>query len=355
MTDKAVALLRDLVGIPSPSGGEAKAAAFLVSRARRLGFDAERDPAGNAVASAGDPDAKRTVVLLGHLDTVPGWIPIRVEGGALWGRGAVDAKGALVAFLLAAAEAMDSLQQTRLLVIGAVREESDSAGARFLAARMRPPTYAVIGEPSGWNGITLGYKGYLGLHYALAQPAAHSAGESPPVAEHAVAFWNRVVADAAERSHGAAIRFDRLDPALRSIETQHDGLTERVSMRVGFRLPPQIDLHALRSRVASWSRDATLEWHGGDPAFRADRNTPLVRAFFRAVRSLGGTPRLKLKSGTSDMNVVGPAWRCPIVAYGPGDAALDHTPEERIGIEAFLAAIDVLTVALHRLTAPARD
>ena len=44
----------------------------------------------------------------------------------------------------------------------------------------------------------------------------------------------------------------------------------------------------------------------------------------------GGTPRFTLKLGTSDMTVVGPAWGCPIVTYGPGDASLDHTPEERI-------------------------
>ena len=45
------------------------------------------------------------IVLLGHIDTVPGEIPVRVEDGVLHGRGSVDAKGPLATFVAAAAEA----------------------------------------------------------------------------------------------------------------------------------------------------------------------------------------------------------------------------------------------------------
>ena len=58
--------------------------------------------------------------------------------------------------------------------------------------------------------------------------------------------------------------------------------------------------------------------------------------FLRAIRGEGGIPRFTLKLGTSDMTVVGPVWGCPIVAYGPGDASLDHTPEERIVLDDYL-------------------
>jgi len=69
----------------------------------------------------------------------------------------------------------------------------------------------------------------------------------------------------------------------------------------------------------------------------------------RAIRTEGGRPRFKLKTGTSNMNVVGPAWGCPIVAYGPGDSSLDHTPEEHIEIKEFRRGINVLTQALQTL------
>jgi LysW-gamma-L-lysine carboxypeptidase len=69
----------------------------------------------------------------------------------------------------------------------------------------------------------------------------------------------------------------------------------------------------------------------------------------KAIRTEGGRPRFKLKTGTSDMNTVGPAWGCPIVAYGPGDSSLDHTPNEHIDVEEYKRAIDVLTRALEIL------
>jgi LysW-gamma-L-lysine carboxypeptidase len=49
------------------------------------------------------------------------------------------------------------------------------------------------------------------------------------------------------------------------------------------------------------------------------------------------------------MNVLAPHWRCPVVAYGPGDSALDHTPHEHISLQEYLGAIDVLTRVLHLL------
>ncbi len=49
------------------------------------------------------------------------------------------------------------------------------------------------------------------------------------------------------------------------------------------------------------------------------------------------------------MNVVGPVWQCPIVAYGPGDSNLDHTPHEHIQLEEYGLAITVLTNVLVAL------
>jgi LysW-gamma-L-lysine carboxypeptidase len=95
--------------------------------------------------------------------------------------------------------------------------------------------------------------------------------------------------------------------------------------------------------------DAAFTLAGREPAFRAGRKNALAAAFLRGIRQAGGEPRFLLKTGTSDMNVVGPAWGCPIVAYGPGDSSLDHRPDEHILISEYLRAAEVLTHVLRSL------
>ncbi|NOZ30068.1 MAG: M20/M25/M40 family metallo-hydrolase, partial [Chloroflexi bacterium] len=142
--------------------------------------------------------------------------------------------------------------------------------------------------------------------------------------------------------------------SLREIRSSSDGLYDRVDATVGLRLPPDIERAELEQAIRSAAPQApdlevTISFRGYEPAYRAPKNTPLVRAFLAAIREHGGRPGFKIKTGTSDMNVVGPVWGCPIVAYGPGDSSLDHTPEEHIELEEYLHAIEVLTDVLQRL------
>jgi LysW-gamma-L-lysine carboxypeptidase len=164
-----------------------------------------------------------------------------------------------------------------------------------------------------------------------------------------VALWNRLVERAAAHNDGQSGRFQTLDPALREFRTFGDGLYDGVEMHIGVRLPQDLDVDELEQEIRGWCNGAKLEFYPSDPPFLAEKNTPLVRAMLRAIRAQGGRPRFKVKTGTADMNIVGPVWGCPIVAYGPGDSAFDHTPDERIDIDGYLQAIDVLTTALHIL------
>jgi LysW-gamma-L-lysine carboxypeptidase len=346
-----VEFLKRLLEIPSPSGEEDAVAAHLVEQMRGLGLAAQRDGVGNVIGQAGSPQAGRTIILLGHMDTVSGTIPVRQEGGVLHGRGAVDAKGPLAAFVLAVARVAPRLADARIVVVGAVQEESHGLGARHLAQTMPPPDYALIGEPSDWQGVTLGYKGMLSLDYRLEQPGGHSAGQFPGPAEKAVAVWNHLMMYAAQYNDGRSGRFDTLDPALREFSTFGDGLCDGAELKITVRLPPGLAAPDLEQKLRGWCNGANLTVYPSDPPFQAEKNTPVVRAMLRAIRAEGGKPRFKLKTGTSDMNIVGPAWGCPIVAYGPGDSSLDHTPQERIEIAEYLRAIDVLERALNQLAA----
>jgi LysW-gamma-L-lysine carboxypeptidase len=344
-----IAFLEGLVSIPSPSGQEDAVAAYLLRHMSALGFDAGRDEAGNVVGTVGNPAAKRTIALVGHMDTVPGEVAVRRSNGKLFGRGTVDAKGPLAALILAAAHARQRLNGSCVRVIGAVEEEAGSRGARHLASTLPAPFCAIVGEPSSFDGITLGYKGVLRLDYRLTLPHTHSAGKFPGAAATAVTFWNNLVAYAAEKNSGQYARFHTIDPALRTFNTRSDGLYEVAEMSVAIRIPPEVAVSELTRMIARWSRGATVNCHLGAPPYRAEKNTPVVRALLQAIRVHGGQPRFKLKTGTADMNIVGPAWGCPIAAYGPGDASLDHTPHEHIDIAEFQRSVAILTQVVETL------
>jgi LysW-gamma-L-lysine carboxypeptidase len=93
-----------------------------------------------------------------------------------------------------------------------------------------------------------------------------------------------------------------------------------------------------------------LHFSGYEVAHKSDKRNLLVKAFLKAIREHGGEPKFKVKTGTSDMNVLAPHWGCPVVAYGPGDSALDHTPHEHISLQEYRRAIDVLTRVLYLLS-----
>ena len=122
-------------------------------------------------------------------------------------------------------------------------------------------------------------------------------------------------------------------------------------LKLGFRLPPDFDRRRFEAALASFAGKAELCFYAHEPAYRSSRRTPLVTAFNRALRQTGVRPRYKLKTGTSDMNVVGPIWDCPIVAYGPGDSSLDHTPQEYIVLDEYQRAIAVLLAVLETVAA----
>jgi [amino group carrier protein]-lysine/ornithine hydrolase len=392
----AVELIRGLVAIRSHSREEAAAAGWLSAQMQKAGFDrAFVDAAGNAVGEIGAYDAPRTLVLLGHIDTVPGNITVRIEptsdGDVLYGRGSVDAKGPLAAFVAAGARVGSAWAHDanlRVIVVGAVEEEAaTSKGARFIAARFDGrhdplPDACVIGEPSHWHRVTLGYKGRLLLDLEARQAMAHTAGPDASVATIVVDLWNRVTAHAGAHNSGRERAFDQLSPSLRRfITATSDEMMDSVDAQIAWRLPPGVDGEQLVQELVEWMAahveaaapafssaavirgepvrlqgprtEVVFRFRGLEAAWRADRQNALVRSFLTAIRAQDPAvqPGFLVKTGTSDMNVVAPIWRCPIVAYGPGDSALDHTPHEHLALDEYWRAVLVLESMLRTFAA----
>jgi [amino group carrier protein]-lysine/ornithine hydrolase len=270
-----LALLVGLLQRFSPSGQESSAAKYLVAQMRSMGFAAQMDEMGSTIGSLGD--GPQELMLLGHIDTVPGYIEVRQDGDQLWGRGAVDAKASLAAMTAAAAR-IGPRRGWKITVAGAVGEEYDGRGARFLRERHRP-AFLIIGEPSGWDRITLGYKGDAYFWYVVRRSVTHTAMSQESACEAAVGFWNKVVARCAEINKGKQRLFDQLTPTLRNLSSSSDGFTETAQLTIGLRTPLDLSLEDIEEEMNVLAGDGVIELIRGDPAYKAEKNTPWCALF----------------------------------------------------------------------------
>lgn len=343
-------VLHRIVSVPSPTGREQAVVDALLDQARSDGVRASRDGVGNFVAEFGR--GKRLLLFVGHVDTVEGSIPVRIAGGTLHGRGSVDAKAPLVAFYAAARAFLDDAD-VRIRLVGAVDEEGDSRGAKGMD-RSRTPDWIVVGEPSGSDGITLGYKGILRGSLHLRRPHHHGAHAAPSAADELVQAWSSI-----RHTFDFQERFEQIQGRLLEFTSRNDGLTDHAVARFALRLPPGITTAktAKRLRDVAIRLGAEVEFGEMMEAAVVDKHGPLVAAYMAAIRAEGQRPRLKQKTGTADFNHLHQWYpRVPIVAYGPGDASLDHTPNERIERTEFERGVRVNERVIRRLadTSPER-
>ena len=343
-----------LVSQYSPSGQERGAVEWLVTRMKSLGYDnAFIDEVGNAVGVMGQ--GTKQVVLLGHIDTVSGEISVRVDNNVLYGRGSVDAKGPLASFTDAVAK-VGAKEGWQFVVIGAVEEEQDSEGARFVATQYKPD-FAIIGEPNQWDRVSLGYKGSAWANVTIKRGQAHTASGEETAAEAAVETWLKIKAYVDSFNADKSKVFDKLLLTLRGMDSDSNDFEQWARLKIGVRLPVEVspeDWYRKLEEIISDSHlqgDCHLERAGFPvPAWKCEKNSQLVRSFLSGIRSQGGEPRFVYKTGTADLNIVAPVWQCPAVVYGPGDSAMDHTPNEHISLEEYRKAVDVLSATLEKLT-----
>lgn len=169
-------LARRLVDIPSVTGEESDVARWLADELRRLGyavdvFDGAPGRPNIFAATAAPP----RVVFSTHLDTVPPYIPARVQDGFLYGRGSCDAKG-IAAAQIAAAERLRAAGEQRVGLLFVVDEETGGQGARTANTYPRAADcrYLVNGEPTE-NRLVQGCKGSLRAILRTRGPGGHSA------------------------------------------------------------------------------------------------------------------------------------------------------------------------------------
>lgn len=358
--DPAVALLLEALRTYSVSTKEEKLSKLLRERMRGRGFKSVRtDKAGNAIGEVGS--GRPHVLLCGHMDTVPGFIRPRIQGGRVYGRGAADAKSPMCAMIsgLGGGAAPDGMKVTMACV---TREEGDSLGIETLIDAGDDYDYAVFGEPAGASRLTVGYRGRTAATITVKTHGGHASSSwaHPSAVDESLGLMARLK-ELESRNTIEGDHYRSLSASLTMIKggSFSNVVPKDCEMTFDVRIPPGMTSARVKDDIAAtvegYARmngdvEARVEFEGATEPYDAPLDSVVVRGFQRSIlKTLNSRPVLTHKTGTGDMNTLAERMGIPCVTYGPADSNLGHTEMEFVELSDYLDSIRVISGALKEI------
>jgi succinyl-diaminopimelate desuccinylase len=367
--DAVIALARQLVRVPSHTpDGEVEAASLLEGFFHRAGIPTTRqevDEFGvNLLVTLRGKTPHVGLLFNGHLDVVPPSSAMRyppfdavVEGGRLWGRGAVDMKGGLAAMACALTAVQGAgIPLDRSLTLSAVAsEEQGCRGTARLIQSGASARWALVGEPTGLD-LVIAHKGVDRYQVIVEGRAAHES--MPERGVNAIVQAARVIGALDEHLLCAEQPVHPLlGYATYNIGTIQGGLSrnmvpDRCMFRISKRWLPGDSPEAIRGEIEaaiagvgspahiSVVREPDVE-QVPRPPLELMPEHPLTRALASTVgRLTGRTPNLRGWAAYTDGGLLQVAG-IPTAVFGPGDLKLAHTDDEHIVLEEIVTAAEV--------------
>ncbi len=334
-----------------------------------------------------EPDGA-TLVLNGHVDVVPAGDEARwsvspwamtERGGRVYGRGAVDMKGAMCCALAAARAIRDAGVELSgsLQIQSVIGEEDGGAGTLATLERGHTGDGAIVLEPTRMV-VAPSQAGALSFRLSVPGRAAHGAlrEEGVDPVEKFVPLFQRLRRLEAERNRSVAdplfasqtLPFALCIGRLRA-GTWPSTVAEELVCEGRYGVAPDEDLAAARgalesavaeaARADAWLRDhpPRIEWVGAqfEPA-RTAPDDPVVTAVAGAYRSVtGAAARLEGVPYGADMRLLANQGGIPTVLFGPGDVREAHRPDESMAVSDLLTATRVLVVSALRFCGTAGE
>ncbi|MDB5702261.1 MAG: succinyl-diaminopimelate desuccinylase [Sphingomonadales bacterium] len=369
----ALALAKALIAAPSVTPATGEVFAVLESALSAQGFQVERFIAGeapdgpveNLLASRGS-DTGPHFAFAGHLDVVPpgeGWesapFDPQVRGDLLHGRGAVDMKGSIAAFVEAASRIPDHKGRLTLIITGD-EEGPATFGTQSLIERMRVqkliPDLCLVGEPTSavrlGDTIKIGRRGSVNIWIDVAGTQGHVA--YPHLADNPIPALVRILSaidelvldtgsDWFQASNIEVTSIDVGNPATNIIPAN---ASARLSIRFNDQQRGEALVALIRDIAAQESARATITGRISGEAFLTFPGalSDLVAASVTDVTGI--VPELSTTGGTSDARYL--AALCPVVEFGLCNATM-HKLDEAVSITDLNALTDIYEKILTRV------
>ena len=378
-----VELLKDLVAIPSvnPMGRDLSGPEYLESRVsdyleaviRKIGVRYQRIEVApgraNLIARFDSPNAKSTVLLDAHQDTVPvdgfddPFNPV-IRDGKLFGRGSCDVKGGLAAMLSAFARLVREKPAgaPHVLLSCTCDEESTSLGVNDLTTMWtdpqragsiidRRPDVAIVAEPTQLD-VVVAHRGATRWKIRTTGRACHSS--APHEGINAIYKMGRVLTALQEFASllpsmipahplcgPATLSVGRITGGI-SVNTVPDSCEIEIDRRV---IPGEDGWDAIKQVQAHFASRLDFEVEHLPPwlvgvSLSNEHNGSLSDRLLQCISKVAGPhQKVGVPYGTHASRIASAG--VPSVVFGPGDIAQAHTVNEWIEVSQLRQAAEV--------------
>jgi succinyl-diaminopimelate desuccinylase len=369
-----VLLTQRLIACPSVTPADAGAQDVLAEALESIGFTVHRfvdggppdGPIHNLYATRGT--GAPFLAFAGHTDVVPpgdGWtadaFKAELRGDLLYGRGAVDMKGGIAAFVAAAARMPDHAGTLALIITGD-EEGPATHGTVALIEWMRTqnirPDLILVGEPTSsarlGDTIKIGRRGSVNMWIEVPGTQGHVA--YPHLADNPIPALARIVSrlSALELDDGTdwfqPSNLEVTDIAVGNNATNiiPGGARARINIRFNDLHQGEALVARVRAIVAEEAPKASLRAAISGEAFLTPPGdfSALISASIEDVTGL--TPELSTSGGTSDARFLSKL--APTVEFGLLNATM-HKLDEAVAVADLRALTDIYAAIIRRVCA----
>jgi putative selenium metabolism hydrolase len=376
-TPRLIAFTKKLIQTPSLSLAEEAISLIIQQEMKELGYDEVLvDEMDNVIGVLKGRGAGPTLMLNGHMDhagvgemegpfsgkKIDGR-PFGHEGPVIYGRGAVDMKGALASMIYAGGtiKRMGLPLRGDVLVTCVVREEmARGEGILHLLESGWKADYAVSGEPSGLT-VRIGHRGKMELKVTTKGRTSHAG--FPQGGINAVLKMNKFINALQEKYPLPEHPFlGKADCTVIDIKASPGALTpivpDRCELTIDRRFFPEeseeellggfrVILEELQEHDPDFRFEIeTLKWF---PSMFTDPESPIVRAMLKArEKVMGDAGEVSAWYFGVDGTFINQAG-IPCVGFGPGNEYLAHTPRDVVPVDHVITACQVYTQLISDL------
>ena len=368
-TGEMTTFLRDMIAIPSESGGEREVVARVADEMQRVGFDEVKiDGLGSVLGRVGSGPA--VVAIDGHLDTVgvgdpTTWARDPYRGdlcdGVIYGRGASDQEAGIAAAVHGAriAKELALLDGVQVWVTGTVMEE-DCDGLCWqyiLREGVLKPDVVVITEPTNL-GVYRGHRGRmemevrtqgLSCHGSAPERGVNAVYKMAPIVAEIERLNDRLAADADRFLGKGSVTISEIRSTSPSLCAVADSCAIHLDRRLtrGETLEKAVaQIEELESVRRAGARVTVLDYARASytgltyptkkyyPTWVLGEQEPAVRAAVTAATSALGRPPVvdKWTFSTNGVATCG-MFGVPTIGFGPANEVHAHTPEDQCPVE----------------------